>query len=223
MGERPVACGNGPAMLVDRRFEALLGAGIALAATLALGACSGSSGGHSGSYGSGDPSLAAPNPGGGTIDPFLSDGQAVLDALDAIAARSGKPLRITSISADTTNGLMVDVQEPANHINVDRYVVAPDGTLSGPSPVRLMSLNGGPIAAAEVDAKAFDPKAIAFARLTQTEREAIAKSKYSDARVIEWEFGGIGADDRKYIYLESARARPVAVVNPQLRIERMQF
>ncbi|HEX3370029.1 MAG TPA: hypothetical protein VHS56_10680 [Candidatus Cybelea sp.] len=189
---------------------------------LALVSCSGSSGGH-GAYGSGDPKLAAPNPGGGPIDPFLTDGQAVLQALGAIATRSGTPLRVTSIDADRMNGLSVDVQEPKHHINVDRYVVAPDGTLTGPTPVKLMSIGGGPITAASVDARAFSPEAIEFARLTQTARAAIAKSNYPDARVIEWEFGGIGSDDRQYIYLESARARPVAVVNSHLKILRMQF
>src|SRR5580704_8119463 len=64
----------------------------ACAVALVLTACSGSSG-HGGSYGSGDPNLAAANPGGGPIDPFLSDGSAVTRALDAIAAHSGKPLR----------------------------------------------------------------------------------------------------------------------------------
>ena len=193
-----------------------------ITAALALSACSGSSG-KGGSYGTGDPGLAAANPGGGPIDPFLSNGQAVLQALDAIAAHSGKPLRVTSISADQTNGLMVDVQEPAKHINVDRYTIAPDGTLSGPIPVKLMSIGSGPITAADVDRRAFDPHAIAFARLTPTIRQAIAKSGYPDARVINWEFGGIGADDRKYIYFESARARPVAVVTPQFTIVRMQY
>jgi hypothetical protein len=188
----------------------------------ALAACSGSSAGH-GAYGTGDPNLAAANPGGGPIDPFLANGQAVLQALDAIGARAGTPLRVTSIGADQMNGLTVDVQEPKNHINVDRYVVAPDGTITGPTPVKLMSLGGGPITAQSVDARAFSAKAIAFARLTPAVREAIAKSNYPDARVIEWEFGGIGPDDRKYVYLESARARPVAVVNPQLQILRMQF
>jgi hypothetical protein len=204
------------------RYCFLFGAPIAIGFAFALAACSGSSSG-SASYGSGDPSLAATNPGGGQIDPFLSDGNAVLHALDAIAARSGKPLRVTEISADRINGLMVNVQEPATHINVDRYVVAPDGKLSGPTPVRLMSLSGGPITAAEVDRRAFNPNAIEFARLAQTAREAIAKSKYPDARVSEWEFDGLRPDDREYVYLEAARARPVAVVNPTLKILRMQF
>jgi hypothetical protein len=190
---------------------------------LAIVACSGGSTGGNSAYGAGDPKLAAPNPGGGPIDPFLTNGNAVLHALDAIASRSGTPLRVTEISADQTNGLMVDVQQPKQHINVDRYVVAPDGTLLGPTPVRLMSLDGGPITAAKVDSRVFDPKAIAFARLTQTARKVIADSKYPDARVSQWEFGGLGRDDREYVYLQASRARPVAVVNPALEIIRIQF
>jgi hypothetical protein len=188
---------------------------------LAVAACASHS--SNSDYGTGDPSLAAPNPGGGPIDPFLTNGHAVLRALDAIAEQSGRPLRITSISADEMNGLMVDVQEPQHHINVDHYVVAPDGTLAGPTPVKLMSLGGGPITVATVDQQAFDPDAIAFARLTQTARAAIAKSNYPDARVKEWEFSGLGPDSRQYMYLESSRARPVAVIDPQLRIVSMRF
>jgi hypothetical protein len=203
-------------------FRACTRALIGAAAAYALTACSGSSPSH-GSYGSGDPSLAAANPGGGPIDPFLTDGRAVLQALDTIAQHSGRPMRVTSISADEANGLMVDVQEPAHPINVDHYVVAPDGTLSGPIPVKLMSLNGGPITAATVTAQAFDPKAIAFANLARTAREAIAKSGYSDARVKEWDFNGIDADDRHFMYLESARARPAANINAQLNIIGMSF
>jgi len=193
-----------------------------LAIALSLASCSGSSHGGN-SYGSGDPSLAAPNPAGGPIDPFLADGQAVLHALDAVASRSGNPLRITEISADGVNGLMLDVQEPQRHINVDRYVVAADGSISGPTPVKLMSLDGGPITAASVDRRAFDPKAVAFASLTQTVREAIRRSNYPDARVSQWEIDGLGSDDRRYIYFESARARPVAAVSPDLNIVRMTF
>ena len=80
-------------------------------------------------------------------------------------------------------------------------MVAPDGTLSGPAPVKMMSMDSGPITAAKIDQEAFDPKTIAFARLTQTARNAIALSNI-DARVTEWEFGGVGPDDRKFIYLE---------------------
>ena len=53
-------------------------------------------------------------------------------------------------------------------------------------------MDSGPITAAKVDAEAFDPKAIAFARLTQTARDAIAQSRYPDARVTEWSSLGSG-------------------------------
>jgi hypothetical protein len=206
-----------------KRFLSSAVAGmVAVALLSAVAACSGSSSAH-GSYGSGDPNLAASNLGGGPIDPFLTDGNAVLQALDAIAQHSGRPMRVTSLSADRINGLMVDVQEPAHPINIDHYVVAADGTLTGPTPVKLMSMDGGPITVAKVNERAFDPKAIAFARLTQTAREAIAKSGYPDARVTEWELGGIGPDDRRFIYLESSRARPSAEVNAQLDIVGMHF
>ena len=195
---------------------------VAVALTLAFAGCSGSSGGGS-AYGEGDASLAAPNLGGGPIDPFLANGQAVLSALDAIAQKSGTPMRVTSMNADRTNGLTVDVQQPANHVNVDEYVVAPDGKLSGPIPVKLSAMHGGPVTAADVDAQAFDPKKIAFDRLAQTAKEAIVKSKFSDARVSEWEINGLGPDARKYIYLDAARGRPVAVVNNDLKIVDMRF
>jgi hypothetical protein len=199
---------------------------IALAAICAFGlglpACSGSSASHGGSYGQGDPSLAAANP-GGTIDPFLTDGQAVIRALGAIAEKSGRPMRVTTIGADGVNGLMVDVQEPAHHLNVDHYVVAPDGTLTGPTPVKMMSMDGGPVTAAKIDAQAFDPNAIAFVRLTQTAREAIAKSGYADARVTQWEINGIGKDDRHFMYLESARSRPSANIDAHLNIIGMSY
>jgi hypothetical protein len=195
---------------------------VAAAVALALAGCSGSSGGGS-SYPAGDPNLAAPNLGGGPIDPFLANGQAVLSALDAIAQKSGMPMRVTSMNADRTNGLTVDVQQPANHVNVDEYIVAPDGKLSGPIPVKLSAMHGGPVTAADVDAQAFDPKKIAFARLAQTAKEAITKSNFSDARVSEWEINGLGPDARKYIYLDAARGRPVAVVNDDLKIVDMRF
>ncbi|MGA8533445.1 MAG: hypothetical protein WB615_05000 [Candidatus Tumulicola sp.] len=196
--------------------------GVAFALLLPAVGCSGSSGGGS-PYGTGDPKLAAPNPGGGPIDPFLTDGQAVLHALDAIGARSGRPLRVTSMTADGVNGLTVDVQEPAHPTNVDQYKITPDGTLSGPTPVRLMSLNGGPITQADVDRKAFDPRAVGFARLETTAREGIAQSKYPDARVSEWDFDGMHADDRRFMYFDAARARPAAELGPHLTIVALRF
>lgn len=193
----------------------------ACVAFIGLTACSAAARG--GSYGTGDPSLAVANPGGGAIDPFLVDGQAVQHALDAIAAKSGTPLRVTSMNADRMNGLSVDVQEPKNHMNVDRYVVAIDGTMTGPTPVKVMSLDGGPVTAATVDRSTFDPEKIAFARLSQTAKEAIAKSHYDDARVSEWEIDGVAPDDKRYIYLEASRGRPVAIVKSDLTIADMRF
>jgi len=195
----------------------------AIGIALALSACSGSTSGGGGSYGSGDPSLTAPNPGGGTANPFLADGQAVLHALDAIEAKSGKPLRVTSMEADTVNGMMVNVQEPSNHVNVDGYKIAPDGSMTGPTPVKVMSLDGGPITAAEVDRQAFDPRAIGWARLTQTVKDAIVQSKSPDARVANWEIDGVGHDDKRFIYLDAARSRPVAEVKPDLSIVSVRF
>lgn len=193
---------------------------LAIVAGCTLCGCGGST---ASAYGSGDPSLAAPNPGGGRIDPFLTDGLAVRRALDAVAERSGRPMRVTSLDADNLNGLTVDVQEPSHRVNVDEYVVAIDGSLKGPTPVQLHSLDGGPITAALVDARAFDPKVIAFERLTDAAKEAIAKSGQPDARVFQWEIGGTGPDDRRFMYLQSARSRPSAEVDDRLRIVRMQF
>jgi hypothetical protein len=195
---------------------------VALATIFSLAGCSGGSAGHN-NYGQGDPKLAAAAPGGGAIDPFLTDGQAVIRALGDIAQRSGKPLRVTSISADGVNGLMVDVQEPKHPINVDHYVVGIDGTLTGPTPVKMMSMDGGPITAEKVTARAFDPNAIAFVRLSKTAQAAIAKSGYPDARVTQWEIDGIGHDDRHFMYLESPRARPSANIDSQLNIIGMSY
>jgi hypothetical protein len=132
-------------------------------------------------------------------------------------------MRVTSIEADRINGLMVNVQEAKKHVNVDRYVVAPDGTLSGQAPVKMMSLGNGPVTAADIDRQASDPKTIGLARLKRTAREAIAKSNFPDARVTQWEIDGTAPDDRRYIYLEADRGRPVAAVNPNLTIARLQF
>lgn len=195
-------------------------AAIAVAFALALAACSSSGGG---AYGSGDPNLAAPNLGSGPISPFLADGQAVLKALDAISSHSGKPMRVVSLDSDRARGLTVHVQEPSNHLNVDEYIVAPDGTLTGPTPVKLMSMNGNAITAADIDRQAFDPAKIGLDHLTQTAREAIAKSTYSDARVSEWEFSGIGEDGRRFMYLDAARGRPSAELTSDFRIVQVRF
>jgi hypothetical protein len=160
----------------------------------------------------------------GPGDPFLTNGDAVLRALDAIAARSGRPLRVTAISANNVDGLTVDVQEPAHHANVDRYVVAPDGTVADPQPVQVdpqawdshANVNA-PVTAAVVDRQAFDPTAIDFARLAQTAREAIAKSGFADAHVVFWDFKGVKPGSARWIYLEAARGKPAAQVDVHLK------
>jgi hypothetical protein len=183
-----------------------------------------------GPYGPGDPALAAPNPLGGPIDPFLTDGQAVLHALDAIAQTSGRPLRVTQISANQGEGLSVDVQEPAHHVNVDRYVVSPDGTISRPVPVQVdpqawdsHASTTTAVTAAVVDRQAFDPTALGFARLTKTAREAIAKSGFADARVTFWQFRGVRSESSRWIYLEAARGKPSAEVNAALEIVHFEY
>jgi hypothetical protein len=195
---------------------------LAMLATLA--ACSSTSIGSSGSsYGRGDPTLAAANPMvGGAIDPFLSDGHAVLEALDAIESRVGKPLRITRLEADQIHGLTVDVQVPAHRDEVDQYVVAVDGTLTGPAPVKIDTMSGKPVTAADVNAETFDRHAVGIAHLESTIRQAIAKSHAADARVVDWEYAG-GESGRKYAYLDSARTRPIAVLGNHFELLRVQF
>jgi hypothetical protein len=79
------------------------------------------------------------------------------------------------------------------------------------------------VTAADVDRQAFDPKMIGFARLERTAGEAIAKSNFPDARVTQWEIDGTARDDRRFMYLEADRGRPVAAVNPNLTIAHLQF
>ena len=196
------------------------------AVLVSLTACSGAAGGGGGaSFGEADPSLTAANPGNGPLNPFLANGNAVLKAFDAVEAKSGSPLRVTSMNADTMNGLTIDVQEPKNHVNVDQYVIAPNGNITGPAPVKLSMLGGGggPPTAKDVDRAAFDPRSIPFANLSQAVRDAIKKSTYSDARIANWEIDGIGPDDRRYLYLDASRGRPAAAISPKLTVVRMSY
>ncbi|MGA8534129.1 MAG: hypothetical protein WB615_08485 [Candidatus Tumulicola sp.] len=193
----------------------------ALAVAVALVACSGSKGRSGPAYGTGDPSLAAPNS-NGSVNPFLTDGQAVVRALDAIEARTGKPLRVTLISANAMGGLTIDVQERASHGKLDRYQVAPNGTILGPVPEKLVTARGTVATAADIERQAFDPRALAFAHLAQTERDAIAKANDRGARVAEWDVGGIRPGDRRLIYIQTARGNLFAVIDPQFHIVRIR-
>lgn len=194
-----------------------------LLVSLALAGCGGNAAGGGGDYGSGDPSLTAPNPLGGPVSPFIADGAAVQKALDAIEAKSGKPLRTLSLESNDGRGLTVQVQEPDHRVNVDEYVVAPNGSMSGPAPVKLDSMSGGPVTAAEVDAEAFDPRSFPWSRLAQTVRDGIAKSNFSDARASEWEIDGLHKDDKRTLYYDAQRGRPVALLNADLTIAQMRF
>src|SRR5579864_9144685 len=149
--------------MMPTRTRALRVAAASCLVLVAMSACSGTA--TKSVYGPGDPNLAATNPAGGPIDPFLTDGHAVLRALDAIAARAGRPLRATAISADQMNGLIVEVQEPQRRARVDRYVVAPNGTLSGPHRVKLSSQSGRAFTATDIDRRVFDPTVIGWLRL----------------------------------------------------------
>ena len=170
----------------------------------------------------GDANLAAVNPGGGLIDPFLTDGTNVRRALDAIAARSGRPMRVTSLNADNLSGLTVDVQEPLHRIYVDQYVVAPDGTLTGPTPVQLHSMDGGPITAALVDARSFDPQSDSI-------RKSLARRKGSYREIGAAGHTSLSMGDRRYrqrrpaLHIPAVGARAsFREIDDRLNIVRMQ-
>jgi len=146
-------------------------------------------------YGTGDPALAEVNPYGGPLDPFLTDGGAVRKALATLPARYA-PLRLTSISATEGRGLTIDVVEPIRHDKVVRYMILPTGKTFGPIPVKLVIANkvATPADIAQLE---FDPKAIAFERLTPAVREAITRSKLQDGRISQWGLGGA----KKHVYM----------------------
>jgi hypothetical protein len=194
----------------------------AIAATIALlTACSGSKNAASVSYGNGDPKLGMPAL-AGAINPFLTNGETVTRALGAIQARAGQPLQVALISANAAGGLTVDVRSLANHGNLVRYLVQPNGTMLGPIPEKLVSPAGVVILPAEIARLVFDPKAVPFERLARMEREALAKSKLPGARVAEWDVGGIKPHDRRVMLLEGAGSRAVVVFDPQFNIVRIR-
>ena len=193
---------------------------LVLATILAIGAiaCSGSKSGQP--YGAGDPALAAANPAGGPIDPFLTNGDAVVQALHDVTSRYPAPLRLTSISAHISEGLIFDVVLPTDRAHVVRYIVAPTGKTLGPIAVNLL-IGGRPATASDIAILAFDPATLAFARLTSAIRDAIAQSKLPDARVIQWGLGG--ANKHVYVIVNAPSGRRVALFDHQLRFVRMLF
>jgi hypothetical protein len=174
-------------------------------------------------YGSADPKLTAPNPTGGPANPFLANGNAIVKALDAIAARSGRPLRIMNLEADTVNGLSAEVVEPRNHLHVDEYKIAIDGTMTGPFPVALHGSDGNAPTVAGVDYNSLDPRMYRFAGLANAVREAIAKSKVSDARVGSWQIDRAWGQYQWGLTMDAARSRPNVSLRPDATIANISY
>jgi hypothetical protein len=174
-------------------------------------------------YGAADPRLTAPNPTGGPANPFLANGNAIAKALNAIAARSGRPLRIMNLEADTFNGLSAEVVEPRNRLHVDEYKIAIDGTMTGPFPVRLNGADGKAPTVADVDYNSLDPRIYHFAGLANAVREAIAKSKTPDARVSSWQIDRAWGEYQWGLTMDAQRSRPNVTLRPNATIERISF
>jgi hypothetical protein len=182
----------------------------------ALVACSGSKQSPA-PYGTGDPTLAEVNPYGGPVDPFLTDGDAVRKVLATLAPHYA-PFRITSITATSGGGLTLDVVEPIRRDKVVRYIFIATGKTFGPIPVKLEV--GGAIATpADIARLAFDPKTIAFNRLTSAVRDAIARSKLQHGRISQWGLGG--AKKHIYMIIDAVPLRRAVLYDHQLRFVRI--
>ncbi len=174
-------------------------------------------------YGAADPKLTAPNPTGGPANPFLTNGNAIVKALNAIAARSGRPLRIMNLEADTFSGLSAEVVEPRNHLHVDEYKIAIDGTMTGPFPVQLNGSDGNATTVAGVDYNSLDPRIYRFASLANAVREAIAKSKTPDARVSSWQIDRAWGQYQWGLTMDAQRSRPNVSLRPDATIENISY
>lgn len=174
-------------------------------------------------YGAADPKLTAPNPTGGPANPFLTNGNAIVKALNAIAARSGRPLRIMNLEADTFSGLSAEVVEPRNHLHVDEYKIAIDGTMTGPFPVQLNGSDGNAPTVAGVDYNSLDPRIYRFASLANAVREAIAKSKTPDARVSSWQIDRAWGQYQWGLTMDAQRSRPNVSLRPDATIENISY
>jgi hypothetical protein len=182
----------------------------------ALVACSGSKE-NPAPYGTGDPTLAAVNPYGVALNPFLTDGNAVRRALATLAPRY-VPFRITSIAATSGGGLTVDVVTPVRRDKVVRYILLPTGKTYGPIPVKLV-VSGAIATAADIAQLAFDPNTIAFGRLTPAVRDAIARSKLQKGRISQWGLGG--AKKHIYMIIDAMPLRHAVLYDHQLRFVRI--
>jgi hypothetical protein len=190
----------------------------------ALAAVPGNDTSHAASpYGAADPRLTAPNPTGGPANPFLANGNAIAKALNAIAARSGRPLRIMNLEADTFNGLSAEVVEPRNHLHVDEYKIAIDGTMTGPFPVQLHGSDGNAPTVAGVAYNSLDPRIYRFTGLASAVRQAIAKSKVSDARVSSWQIDRAWGEYQWGLTMDAQRSRPNVQLRPNATIENISY
>ena len=169
-------------------------------------------------FGAPDKTLKVPD--GDDPNPMLTNGQAVLRALDALEKKTGKPLRVTSIVTVSGVGMTLHVQEPKHHSNLDEWVVRSNGEITGPTPVHITLMDSNDrVTDADVDRLTFDPRAIPFARLNKVEHEALAKAKLTDGRLSEWSF-----DDQGYmISMESKRENANADVSPDLKLLRINY
>lgn len=181
----------------------------------ALAACSGSKQ-NPAPYGTGDPNLAAINPYGGPIDPFLTNGDAVRKALATLPARYS-PVRLTSISAQNGGGLIADVVEPVRADKVVRYIFQSSGKTLGPIPVKLV-IAGAVATRADIAGLAFDPNTIAFSRLADGVRDAIARSKLQNGRISQWGLGG--AKKHVYMIIDAVPLRRALLYDHQFRFVR---
>jgi hypothetical protein len=185
----------------------------------ALAACSGSKQNQNQNpapYGTGDPTLTAINVNGGPINPFLTDGNAVRRAIATVAPHYA-PLRLTSISAVSGAGLVLDVVEPIRRDKVVRYMFSPNGKTLGPIRVKLV-VAGAVATPADIAALAFDPNTIAFERLAPAVRDAIARSKLQDGRISQWGLGG--AKKHIYMVIDAVPLRRFVLYDHHLRFVR---
>ena len=182
----------------------------------ALVACSGAKQSPA-PYGTGDPTLAEVNPYGGPVDLFLTDGDAVRKVLATLAPRYA-PFRITSITATSGGGLTLDVVEPIRRDKVVRYIFIATGKTFGPIPVKL-EVAGAIATPADIARLAFDPKTIAFNRLTSAVRDAIARSKLQHGRISQWGLGG--AKKHIYMIIDAVPLRRAVLYDHQLRFVRI--
>ncbi len=128
-----------------------------------------------------------------------------------------------NLEADTFSGLSAEVVEPRNHLHVDEYKIAIDGTMTGPFPVQLNGSDGNATTVAGVDYNSLDPRIYRFASLANAVREAIAKSKTPDARVSSWQIDRAWGQYQWGLTMDAQRSRPNVSLRPDATIENISY